>query len=111
MSSKGLDIMSAIFFVPTDIHPTAPFIYKDRERVGQVDKGSPRVRDFMHGEPDTLMPTLNKFRLVLNEPEGAAPTFCKPAIQIFNSQQVPLSAEGTSHHQGIHSISMGLKVR
>jgi hypothetical protein len=24
---------------------------------------------------------------------------------------VPLPAEGTSHHQGIHSISMGLKVR
>jgi hypothetical protein len=101
--------MSTIFFIPTDIHPTTPLIYKDRERVSQVDKRSPRVRDFMHREPDTLMPALKELCLVLNEPAGTAPTFCKPAIQIFDIQQVPLPAEGTSHHKGIHRVSMGLK--
>jgi len=100
-----------IFFIPTGIDPTTPLIYKDRERVGQVDKGTEGVLNLMHSEPNTLLPALNKLCFVLNEPAGTAPTFCKPAIQIFDIQQVPFPAEGTSHHQGIHSISIELKAR
>jgi hypothetical protein len=106
-----LDIMSIIFYIPADIHPTSPLIYKDRERVGQVDKRTKGVRNLMHSEPNTLMPALNQLCLILNEPAGTAPAICKPAIQIFDIQQVPLPAEGTSHNKGIHRVSMGLKAR
>jgi hypothetical protein len=103
------DIRSIIFFIPTDIHPTSLLIYKDGERVSQVDKRASRIGDFMHREPDTFVQSLAELRIILNEPAGSAPTFCKPTIQFFNIQQVPLPTEGTSHHQGIHYVSMGLK--
>jgi hypothetical protein len=108
---EDLNILSPIFLIPTDIHPTSPLIHKDRERVSQVDKRTDNVGDFMYSETDTLMPALGKFYLVLNEPAGTTFTFCKPTIQVFDSQQVPHPAEGASHHQGIHRVSMGLKAR
>jgi hypothetical protein len=111
MQPKDLDIRPIIFFIPTDIHPTSFLIYEDGERVGQVDKRTPRVGDFMHRESDTFVQSLGELRIILHESAGAAPAFCKPAIQIFNIHQVPFPAESTSHHQGIHYVSMGLKVQ
>jgi hypothetical protein len=52
----------------------------------------------MHGEADTLVSTLYKLCLILNEPVGPAVALSKPDIQVFNIYDMPFPAKGASHN-------------
>lgn len=65
---------------------------------------SEHVRDFMHGEADTLVSALYQLRLILNEPVGPAIALSEPDIQVLNMYDMAFPAKGASRNQRIHIL-------